>query len=82
MLPTTTLLSEHRDAGNHKIGFPIMLYFAKHLLKASRYQTKMPNTSHSSVQSHFYWLTPTEQVNLLHTSTAAGRELNTKKEVQ
>ena len=56
-----------------------MLYFANHQLQASSYQTKMPNTSYSTVQSHFYWLTPPEQVSLLHTSTAAGLEVNAKE---
>jgi len=51
-----------------------MLYFAKHQLQASSYETTMPNISYSTVQSHFYWLTPTEQVDILHTCTAAGLE--------
>jgi hypothetical protein len=64
---------------SQNLGFPIMLYFAKHQLQASSYQIKTPNTSYSMVKSHFYWLTPTEQACLLHTSTAAGLEVNAKE---
>jgi len=37
-----------------KSSVPHYAVFAKHQLRASSYQTKMPNTSYCAVQSHFY----------------------------
>jgi hypothetical protein len=39
----------------------------------------MPITYYFTFLSHFYRLTPTEEVNLLHTTKAAGLEVNAKE---